>query len=768
MRISFLKQLALIALLFSLPKIHALTEMDYRAIFGDEYIISPAVIEEMMYVPMVVMGRTEPVVKVYVNALLEPTRIEAEPFLAHIKKHSILGVYQQVAALEKDGFIEIELLPSGVALNLDENLSAILDLAPQVIRPIDPTLSTKKVLYRQPLISDIISSVHDVDASTTRLDGNQSSVVNIDSSFRLNRVVLSGRSFYKDRQTTYFKEDWLAKYEDYDKSYYYGQIKNPVFANTAPKALEKGIAVGNVDLRGSVVFSDNSRYIDLAYPAEVKIYIDDRLHEQKSLAAGKHRLNIPVQDNLFQVRVEVKDTYGRLETYDFSAAGSGVESIPEPNHPIYFVSLGENSNNKHQAYGAIEWALDDLSKAQVALNHVETEDSIAARYYRILPKGSIKSTVTIGRVSGNHGFGIKTTRGAILDKKNTLIMTHNYQKDLALEAIANENEHYASINLSHKFNPRTTVHTSVEHDIRNNHTYHSMSAKYQFSRALDLVLSHHKYQNQDKSAEINLTYRFGQEPHIASITHKTGEQNPNKTLHYRLDDQSYLDLEHSDTNKMVQYGLNGEVFRSKLKLNHKGNQQKEYKLETNFSVVSAKDSIALARTIGDYYGFGMFETDHDFIGDLALGLDSGRCQLSADDQCVILIHPESQRKITYQTDRLPLGVSVFPQELVVMVPSRGGVKHQISTRQNYFIEGGLIDQQARPVMLVMGNIVDKHGNKTLTFADESGAFVAELYEGVYTFEIPGYEPVTLSVSKDAADEGFISIGRLVLKRKLKD
>ncbi len=743
---------------------HAFENIDYKLIFGDDY--NPAIMtsRELMLSPIIVMGKRQEPLKIHINAFLELVNIEAQPFLVHLEKHLKKDVYNYISTIANSEFITISELPKGIDLSVDDELAVVFNISPEHLKSISPSLNNKEAFSRQPISNNVFSSVHDIDASLTQLDGNNTKLINIDSSFRFNRAIVSGSSSYKDKKSTYLKEDWLAKYEGADKSYYYGHIKNPVFANFNAKKVEKGIAIANTDLKSNIAFDSDIRYINLDYQADVKIYIDNILHDEKSLNAGRHKLNIPIQDDLFNVRVEVKDIYGRYREYDFSSAGSGVESIPNIGAPIYFVSAGKNTNKKNQVFAGVEYGVDNLSKVQIALNHLPNEDSISAQYYRVLPKGVVKSTLTLGSSTAKDGFGLKTLSSVSLGKDTNLLITHNYQKNLDLESVANEDEHFTKFDLSHKLNKKTAVRSSMERDFTNQESYYSLSAKYKVSNDFDLTITHDKYANQEAYSGINLTYSFGNHPARISSRYRSDTNENISNARYDISNKSYLDIERIDNNRMINYHLKDDIFNSKAKINHKTNGQNEYKIETNFSIATANTAAALTKTIGDYYGFAIFETPEDFIGNLGIKIDSSKCELSSNKECILLVHPEDNKYVTYITEALPLGVTTLPNELSVMVPPRGGINHTINTKQVYFVEGSLVNAKNKTIKLIMGTIHDNSGNRVLAFADETGLFVAELYDGDYTFNIPGFAPYKFSVSKDNEKNGFIEVGALKLNK----
>ncbi len=735
---------------------------NYQEIFGPEFNVEQSNKIQELITPMVIFGSRKASLTTRLDMYSNVVSVEAEPLLAHLKFYIKPSVFKQIQAPNYNRFVKAMELPNGISLELNDSLVLVVQLSPEILKEINSELSSDKPIKRLPFGKKIISSVHDVDLDLTQLNEEYSPQVNIDSSFRYNRVMLTGSSLHKDHETTVFKDNWVAKFEDLDKSYFYGHIQNPTFSSLTAKKLSTGIAVGNTDLKKNIIFENDAKYINLTYPADVKIYIDNILHEEKSFASGRHKLNIPLQDDLFQVRIEVKDIHGRYKEYDLSAAGVGVEAIPVKGAYTYFLSAGTNENNKKQIYAGVSTGLSSISKSQLAVNYKTDHASVAAQYYRIIPKGTIRSTLSGSHTPAQNGFGVKSETGFKWNNNLTINLAHEYNKNLNLDGNQSSNSHTFKIDSGYRFSDQWSIRSSLKQDIRSNTQDYSLASKHHLSKDLVLTINHDKSEGRSSYSGVGLSYQFGSMPHRIDTKYQSDTRGLSSNAYYEFDSNSAIDFNHSNSERKLSYRNHGDIFKSKATLYHKSNNTKEYKLESRFSIVTTEDSVALSPTVGNYYGFNIFEASDDFAGEIVLKYQSSRCRIKSSEKCVLLIDPEEEKEILYEIDKLPTGIKISPAKIITRVPAKGGNNFKIDTRESLFAQGFIVDEINKPVTLLVGSIVDYSGNKITTFSDNSGYFFIELAEGQYSYKAPGYEPAAFTISKDQAEDGVINLGKIKL------
>lgn len=246
----YFRNFVIVCLTLSVFQANAQTQTyNYQEIFGPEFNVEQSNLVQELITPMVIFGSRKISLTTRLDMYSNVVSVEAKPLLFHLKHYIKPNVLKQIQLPSENSFIKTAELPDGVSLKLDDSLVLVVQLAPEILKEINSELSSIKPINRLPFNQSIISSVHDIDLDVTHLDGESSPQVNIDSSFRYNRFILSGSSLHKDSETTFFKDNWVTQFEDSDKSYFYGHIQNPTFANLATTKLSKGLAIGNTDLK---------------------------------------------------------------------------------------------------------------------------------------------------------------------------------------------------------------------------------------------------------------------------------------------------------------------------------------------------------------------------------------------------------------------------------------------------------------------------------------------------------------------------------------
>ncbi len=732
----------------------------YQEIFGlDADAISSAT--ETIIAPITVLGVKKGNALIKVNLIMDIVAIERKPLSDYLKPYLKPIVFQQLESYMGE-FIPVEELPEGVSVFLDENLAVVVEALSKIMKDIDPNLSSIQPKIRGELPRSIASTVNDFNINLKQTNGVNNNSASIDSTFRINRFLVSGSSYYQNKQATFFDNNWVTQYEDTDKSYYWGNIQSPVFADLNSQKITAGLAVGNTDLRKNIIFESDARYISLVYPADIKIYIDDVLHEEKSLEAGEHRLNIPSQMDLFKVRVEITDIYGRFKEYDFSTSGLLTEKIPIKGSYAYFLSAGNNENKQRQVYAGINWGIDSQSKASSAVNYKKDNLALALQYYRILPLGGVRTTLTTGYKDKQTGHQFNTEAHLRLDEDFSVNLEYKHRDNLAIDSVLPNDTHLLSLGYGYRLSDKLNISGNLKHylDVKDNDV--SLSARYQFNTNLYFSISHTNNANLTKDTSIGFNWNFPDTRHYVSSKYNTRTDVFESSANYQIDQYKSLSLRHSDDDTEAIYNHKGDIFDSKARINRKSNKQDEYQLETRFSIVSADDSLALSPSVGSYYGFGLIKADEDFIGTIGVDYQGKSCELSAQDRCVFLLNPEEEENIAYQLAGIPIGVSIEPKELSVFTPTRGGVNVTLTTHKKYFVEGKLINKDNEHVDLLIGIITDKNNKSVMTFTDDDGVFFAELAEGEYKYKISGFQPMSFSVRKEDAKDSLIDVGQIIL------
>jgi len=735
--------------------------LKYQEIFGlDPAMLSDTV--ETIYAPVILLGSKKGEILINVNIIMDIISVEKIALLNYLEPYLKSSILQRLEQHSGE-FIPKSKIPKDIDIVLDENLAIAINLSPNTMKDIDPNLSFAKVKSRGVLPRSVLSSVNDFNIDLNQINGVKNHKASIDSTFRINRFLLSGSSQYRNKEATFFQDNWVTQFEDTDKSYYWGNIESPFFANLEAQKIH-GIAIGNTDLRNNIIFESDSRYINLVHPADIKIYIDNTLYEEKSLESGRHRLNLPSQMDLFKVKVEITDIYGRYKEYDFSASGLLVEKIPVKGSYSYFLSLGDNENIQKQLYAGVGWGIDKKSKASSAIVHKNNSSALALQYYRILQDGGIRSTVTTSIDNNNVGHRLNTNMNLRISKDFSINTEYEHSNNLVLNSIPYSDTHSLQIGSGYNLFNKLFVYGSTKHHIDSKNNNFSLSARYQLNNNLDFGISHTNNFGSDEDTNISIKWRFPNSRHSVSSSYNVNTDLFEQSAHYQIDSDKSLALNYKnkDNNKELTYQHKGEIFDSRVKLSDSHNQKDWYQLETSFSIVSANDSISLVPSIGNYYGFGVIKADEDFIGTIGIDYQGKSCEMSASDQCVLLLNPEEEKEIEYQMLDIPVGVNIEPKELNILTPSRGGVKVLLTSHKKYFVEGRLVDENNKHVDLLIGIITDKDNKSIMSFTDDDGVFFAELAEGDYRYKVSGFQPVVFTVNKEGAEEGLINIGQITL------
>lgn len=764
---SYLCSLFCVLLSGSNPVFSQTTAELYEEVFGiDDTNQLDNQLEELI-TPLIILGVQKSTLVVNVNQYSEVVSFESTPFIEHIASYLKPKVIQELKQLATEKFIQNNLLPPGIEVRLNDIFALEVSIDKNALKSISPTLDLKLFNRRKPFDVSIFSSVHDVDL--TFIQKNNAEHVKkavVDTTFRVNRALLSGSSTYYNQVSNFFNENWIAQYEDTDKSYFYGYLQSPSFANLNPKKLARGFAIGNTDLKDNIAFVGDAKYIDLVYPATIKIYIDNLLHQRKDFPAGRHRLNIPLQSHLFEVRIEVKDIYGREKSYDFSSySGPNTENIPLKNNYSYFASYGRNDELKMQFYGGVEFGLSSLSKTQIAINHVSSNIVIAGKYYQIIPLGSVSSTLTINHARNkDNGYGLKTESLLNLSPKLSLNLSHIYENNLDKNSGNVQNKHSLRLGVSHYFNEQWELNADLDYNIKQHTSAYRLTGSYQLNKAMTLNLSYDVPTNSEPYSSVNLSYKFGRVGSSVNSGYRDDTKKSQFNLTYDMNDQNLISFENSADNTKLKHQYKGDIFNTNITLEHLTNAEKLYEINTKFSIVSAEDLVSIAPVIGQSNGFIIIEASEQFIGELGVRSQTSNCKLRRLQRCILLLTPEQQLNLHYEKELIPLGISIDPPEISIRVPRRGGVKQYLSSKVSYFVEGVLVDKSSKPIQLRLGTVDYKGSPEVDTFTDEDGLFFIELAEGDYTLTIPGYQSIDFNVNKEELIDSVINIGTIQLQK----
>jgi|TARA_B110000879_G_C11169674_1_gene512952 hypothetical protein len=757
----------------------------YEEIFGIDNTNQPDSQPEELITSLIIFGVQKTTLVVNINQYSEVISFESTPFIEHISSYLKPEILQELKQLATEKFIQNNLLPSGIEVRLNNILALEVSIDKNSLISISPTLNLKPFNTRKPFDVPILSSVHDVDITfIQKANAEHVQKAVVDTTLRFNRALLSGSSSYYNQVSNFFNENWIAQYEDTNKSFFYGYLQSPSFANLNPNKLSRGFAIGNTDLQDNIAFSRDAKYIDLVYPATIEIYIDNILYQRRDFPAGRHRLNIPLQNRLLEIRIEVKDIYGREQSYDFSSySGSNtIEDIPLKNNYSYFTSYGKNDELKMQFYGGIEFGLSDLSKAQIAINQVSSNIVIAGKYYKIMPLGAVSSIITLNHDwNKDNGYGLMTESLLNLSSKLSLNLSHIYENNLDANVGNVQNKHSLGIRVSY-FSNKMALNANLDYNIKQRTSAYRLIVNYQLNKAMTLNFSYNtprssesyssvnffSYNAPPKSASyssLNFNYKFGRAGKSSvSSGYRDDTKKSQFNLAYDMNDQNIILFENSADRTNLKHQYKGDIFNTNIALEQPTNSEEFFEINTKFSIVSAEDLVSIAPVGSQNNGFIIMEASEQFIGELGVRSQSTNCKLKRLQRCILFLPPEQQLNLNYQQELIPLGVSIDPPKISIRVPRRGGVKQYLSSKVSYFVEGVLVDKSSKPIKLRLGAVGDKDSLEVDTFTDEDGLFFIELAEGEYTLTMPGYQSIDFNVNKEELIDSVINIGTIQLQK----
>ena len=736
-------------------------EINYRSVFGID-VESMLTTIETMTVTVIVLGVTKGEAAVDVNMLMDIMSFEKAPILNYIKPYLKPNIFSDLSA-HADKSLFPEQIPEGMSIFLNDDLEMVIELTPTVMKDIDPALVNTKPKTRGALSHDIFSTVNDVSVGLINKSGISSHSAIIDSALRLNRFLVSGSMQYRDDQATFFDDNWVTNFEGKDKSYYWGNINNPTFANLSAKSISAGVAIGNTDLRRNIIFESDPRYISLIYPANIKIYIDDILHQEVSLTAGQHRLNIPSQNNLFKVRVDITDVYGRFKAYNFFSSGKISEPIPIRGSYLYYLSHGENEDQKKQLYAGVKLGLNAQSKAAVAFNYKTDDLVLAMQHYQIIPIGSVRNTLTTSYVGTAFGYKINTDAQLRINQDVSVNLRYQYSENLRLNTLLLNNSHLLSLSSGYQLFEGFSVFGSVEYHLGTKNNDHMVSASYRFDRNLLFRASYSNKFDSKSIGSISLNWTSSNNKAGFYSSYNSENNNINHKASYTINPNQSLGVGIEAASEVIDYTHRGSVFNSTAKIKNYANNQSEYNITTGFSLVSANTSVAVMKKLGSHSGFAIIKADKYFEGSVEITHQGSKCQLSASKQCAVSLRPEYEVEIDYDLKEVDIGVSVEPPQLSFITAARGGIQQIIKTQNSYFVEGRIIDGgTGQTIRLVIGNIIDENNNKVVTFTDDTGVFFTELREGSYRYKASGFEPAQFYISKQQVKENIVNVGNITL------
>ncbi|TEU19754.1 MAG: hypothetical protein E3I13_04015 [Gammaproteobacteria bacterium] len=712
---------------------------------------SPDEIEELI-APLILVGNTVGEITVNVRADMSVASVEAQEFLIAIKEYLKPNIYQKISS-QQHNFILTENLPDGVSILLNEELNIEIELTPEVMKNIHPKVFKNQPKFRKKIDKPIFSTINDIN-----LNFNSTLEEKIDlgvsTAIRFNRSLLTGFSSYQQGKTEIFNRNLLYNYEDTDKNYWLGYQYSPIFAGVNAEKL-LGVSVGNTHIVDHIVLESDGRYLDLVQAANVKTYINDILYSDKDFPAGRHAIDVPVNINPSLITLKVKDIYGREKSIDFDFSGRFSNQIPSEGQLLYFANLGKNDDDEVKLYAGAEFALDELSKVELAANLSSDSQVLGVTHYQLFSPMSLRNTLNISKQEKT-GMSFKSNvffqeldTNIALDWQKDYVINQELQED-RLEFLLDTNIipiSLLSLNLNMKYQKYKDILTQ------------GVSAKYQWNKDLSTELSY------EKGGDMQFSLDWTPLSDTDTWVRTYGKNHTVGANHYLLPERSIAAQQTDNAGSLQRlYSFEDDttLFRHRISLQEGDNTKQVITASTQFSVVSSDDKINLAPIVGDG-GFVMFDARGEFENSIGASYQDKNCALYQASTCVLLVPSETLLRPNYQFDDISFDLAISGIDKELWVPFKGGISQIIDVSKVYFVEGSVLSNN-KVVDLLIGEVADENGNVKDIFTDEEGIFFAQLKVGVYQLKFPGFQSQEIVIKESDNKDSVIDLGRVSIHK----
>jgi uncharacterized protein YdeI (BOF family) len=719
-------------------------------IFFDEVVASDISGElsdatDSLIAPLILLGKKAGELNVNVRMDMTIASIDKQEFLEKTQKYLKKSIYNKLNSIDGD-FLLVKDFPNGITVSLDEMLSVVITLTPEVMLTIDPKILNNSPKLRPPLQQPIQSIINDINV---RLDHQEETTTNlgVHTSIRYNRLLFTGASNYNGQEMSIFKENALLNYEDINKNYLLGYFNPPKFAEVSgEKTL--GISIGNTKLNNYIILESDRKYLDLTYPSNVKIYIGESLHSDQDLNAGKHSLNIPLNIEPSMIKVQIEDIYGRAKNIAFEFAGNFSNHIPKTGQYLYFASLGKNLKNQINLYSGLEFGLNKLSKLSLATSIYAKYQLFGISYYRLFKGLNLENTLVLSQADS---LGVKIKTNAFIKNFATNIRL-NWQQDFTNLGILQDDT--LEVLASKKFiiNDKFSFKTNAHIDILTNETGYGVFAEYKFSKNLDANLSYES----NGMARFSLNWMLGKDTQLKTTM---DAESQNIGVKHFFNEHRNIEAQYYNGNNLVAVHDKSSIFNTRVKLNKYQEGDSKIELRSNFSIVASGGKMGISKTIGGG-GFVIFDAGEGLENTILATLGDDECSISQQGSCIIKTPSNREIMPSYGLGEIGFDKVITGIDDPIYIPSRGGVRHIVNAHKIYFVQAQIMSGNI-PLELLIGKIVDESGKEQDIFTDESGMIFAQLKSGTYTMKFAEFQDkkVIIKGNKDLEelDLGIITI-----------
>ncbi|SMN16674.1 hypothetical protein CRYPA_394 [uncultured Candidatus Thioglobus sp.] len=726
-------------------------------IFFDEVIasdMSSSILSDstdMLIAPLILLGKKSGEISVNVRMDMSVASIEVEKLLSVTKRYLKSEIYRQISTI-KDDFVLTEELPQSIEVILDELLNVVINLTPEAMKNLTLNVFSNKPKLRTKLKNPINSLINDVNVKFSHQTTSEVDV-GVKSALRVNRFLLTGNSVYKNGKMDFFKDNLLLNYEKSNKNYLLGWQRPPRFSGVNSQSL-LGLSIGNTALNNYIVLESSRRYVDLIYPANIKVYIGDILHSENDYKSGKHVLDIPLNIEPSIITLKIEDIYGRLESIAFEFAGDFSNNIPQKNQYLYFASIGKDTQNQVRVYAGLEFGLNRLSKISMAANLDNDNQVLGVTHYQLLKKINFENVLSLSKSHKNTGAAFKSK--LLLNKLNTYL-EFDFKKNFTInnKLQANKKNLLARVRLIPI--EKLALNLKVEYKQIDNKTDYSLSSKYKFNKNLSAGFSYEK--NDNSTMRFSLDWSFGGQTKVKALF---DNQDYKFGVRHDFNDNQAIEVQHYNQGSFVVFEDNSSIFKNKFKVDEKNNKEPIITANSQFSIVSSGLKSALAPVIGNN-GFVVFEAGEGLEHNIEVNYANAVCLLKKSDYCAMKLPNDKSILPHYKLDEIGFNEKISGIEEALFVPKKSGITHLIDSVKVYFVQAIMLDNN-KPVDLLVGSLIDSKNNKTDVFTDESGQIFAQLGVGKYQLSFPGFKSIDINIRDIDAKEDMINLSEIALIR----
>lgn len=614
---------------------------------------------------------------------------------------------------------------------------------------------------------------------------------------------LAQTSFQKDSESRFIRQDLRFSYDDTKRllRYQFGDLNYRVTDFQAFQAGAGLLVSTNFDLNPYRLFNPMSfREITLNTPSRVRVFVNGVLVQTLNLPSGRHRLdNLPLNEGINTIRLEIQDQRGRLENFDFksttsfSLIGQGIHDM------TYGGGIPAKEVLKDRQYDT------DNKKYFYILNHLYGLSNNSNIGFGLMGNSNQRLLSLRNLYQGNLGFtnlnlSLSQLMRPFTGRSGEGVggrLTHvfrDYQQeqrrlrtfDFGLEYLGpnfvamedlNPNS-YAQISPELGYTQFITDTINVR--LRGLYRFNSQNSQLNFTNIsstftllfkrffqFGLQYSYSKYRNGSDNHQTLLSFNWSMpsEGHVVTTSYNSQGDELNGQWNYSGRGRpgnwrGLANLRKNNSSETMEAELGREDQRyatsfniQKRKVNGIKNEIKNLNFHT--SLAFAGGEVSISRPINQ--GFALVKTSKALKGH-SLYLNKNGDQYEAETgffNSAVLPNYQAYRYYPVRIDgrNLPLGISAPPQELVVAPPYRGGVLIPLTAEFTRAVIGK-IQLQGNSSSLKMGKLISvKSGDSYTFFTNRKGRFLVESV-------IPGEYKVFLdeqyldNLNIDAEGKGF--------------